>query len=391
MTVRKPIIVIISLRKEWLGVSRLPRVLQKAGFRVEAICHPGSYLAKTRYIDKLYPIMSHFSVFSKLCLFKICHIISKIDCIMIIPGDEDTILLLQDLYKLSRYLRLEKTIKKLQYSLWKREQFFEVLDKHRFINKLNAMKMPVPQDLGSAKANPTKSQYPVVLKDAFGSGGSGVWLCRNQVELANIKKKILPKKSKIAKQRLKKLFFYDIFSMPSHIRHNEYVSGIPGMFPFVALKGQYIGGYSLLKIRTFPETTGPSSVVRLIQHKKIEEYVKIIINNLEFSGFGSFDFIYNETTNDINFIELNPRPVPVSHLGDYFGIELCEALFHKLTNTKYTPKKVENSGIVALFPSEYNRDPESIYIKEHHHDVPIDDPELLEFIAPEYQHEFLES
>ena len=138
------------------------------------------------------------------------------------------------------------------------------------------------------------------------------------------------------------------------------------------------------KIRTFPEGIGPSSVVRSIEHGEIWGIAKKIISHFSYSGFGSIDFIIQDQSNVIYVIELNPRPVPTSHLGRRFGEGLSEALSHSLTGkrSKFGLESREKQD-VALFPSEFLRDPRSEYIENGFHDVPFEDPSLLDRIAPE--------
>jgi len=79
-------------------------------------------------------------------------------------------------------------------------------------------------------------------------------------------------------------------------------------------------------------------------------------------------------------IECNPRPTPIAHLGARAGEDLCLALHHRLVSASMLPRTTDIpiEFVVAHFPQESWRDPNSPYFASAFHDVPVDDLELLQ-------------
>ena len=64
------------------------------------------------------------------------------------------------------------------------------------------------------------------------------------------------------------------------IPFEEYIDGKVGMCSFVAINGKLLSSNFLLKERTFPGRTGPSSVVSTFQHNDLLEFSKIIVEKI---------------------------------------------------------------------------------------------------------------
>jgi hypothetical protein len=94
------------------------------------------------------------------------------------------------------------------------------------------------------------------------------------------------------------------------------------------------------------------------------------------TGFIGFDFIM-DSHGDAWPIECNPRPTPISHLGARLGEDLCAALYCRLVRQPPPPMKPGPELVVAHFPQEWLRDPDSPFLTKSFHDVPADDPGLM--------------
>jgi hypothetical protein len=76
---------------------------------------------------------------------------------------------------------------------------------------------------------------------------------------------------------------------------------------------------------------------------------------------------------------MNPRCVGSCHHGALFGHDLCGALVAELTGASVARKpSIAGPRLVALFPKELQRDPDSPYLctPDVLHDVPEGDLEL---------------
>ena len=98
-----------------------------------------------------------------------------------------------------------------------------------------------------------------------------------------------------------------------------------------------------------------------------------LVTALGFSGFGSIDFQKTRDGRTL-LLEFNPRPTPISHLGARLGVDLAAA--YRDGQARDSSALLRQS--VALYPQEMLRDPSGGGIDGSWHDIPEDEPELLE-------------
>jgi len=103
-----------------------------------------------------------------------------------------------------------------------------------------------------------------------------------------------------------------------------------------------------------------------------------IAGKLNLSGMVGLDFMLEDQTGNAYLIEINPRATQVGHLPLGPGRDLPAALYAALTEEtiREAPKVTENE-IIALFPPEWKRNPDSAYLRSGYHDVPWEEPELV--------------
>lgn len=377
-------ILIIALDTDWSGISRLPSGLSRAGFEVYALCPEKSYLAKTIFLADsiLYPTFTYSR--SKIIYLLILISIIRFKPDLLIPGDEDSILALQNFSNILAKIPFASNVMKLiRRSLVPRKYDSLILSKSNFQEKCQELGIKSPKnlvvkDLESAITAANVLGYPVVLKDDSGYGGSGVFICSNDDEIIfNMSKRIVKKYSQNISIFLKRLFFISIFTLDKKISVQQYIKGQVGQSPFCAIDGIVLATNPMLKIRTFPGVTGPSSVTRGIENSDIVDYVKKVTKELHFTGFGSLEFIVEDGTNLIYVIEFNPRPTPTCHVSnEVLANDLCIFLF-KGINSQPIELGQYRPFTIALFPGEKRRDPDSHFLVEAFHDVPVNDPLLL--------------
>jgi carbamoylphosphate synthase large subunit len=104
-----------------------------------------------------------------------------------------------------------------------------------------------------------------------------------------------------------------------------------------------------------------------------------MVRRLNLSGFYGFDFMLDESTGHAYLIEVNPRSTQVGHLSMGAGRDLPSALYAALSGKALQPApKVTEKDTVALFPQEWIRDPASPFLRSAYHDVPWEEPELIQ-------------
>lgn len=378
-------ILIIALNENWTGISRLPSGLERAGFESYALCPKNSYLAKTKYLKASikYPTFSYSR--SKLIYLWMVYAFWLYRPDMVIPGDEDALLALQNLAnRLERVPYLNFISKIVRKSLPAKEHDFLLLSKSELQKKcfewgLRTPKNIIVTDLSAALHSAKELGYPLVIKHDAGYGGSGVFICKDDADVREHFQKIKHVSLLVEiKEKIKNLFFISIFSNEKNISLQQFIEGQVGQAPFCAQEGDVFAFNPMVRIKTYPGSTGPASVSAGIKNVDIEHFVRTVAGNLKYTGFGSLEYIINLHDGLLYIIELNPRPTPTCHMSNQVVTnDLCE-MFYKGLNGQALTYKDYTPYTVAMFPGEKRRDPQSEFLKSAFHDVPLDDPKLLE-------------
>ena len=92
----------------------------------------------------------------------------------------------------------------------------------------------------------------------------------------------------------------------------SYVAGRPANAAVACFQGTPLGAVQAEVIES-DGPTGPSTVLRVIDHPDMTYAVKSIVSNLELSGLCGLDFILDDDGR-AHLLELNPRATPTSHL-----------------------------------------------------------------------------
>jgi hypothetical protein len=124
---------------------------------------------------------------------------------------------------------------------------------------------------------------------------------------------------------------------------------------------------------------GPASVVRVIDHPEMTEATEALVRHLGLSGLCGFDFVISPS-GQAYLLELNPRATPVSHLALANGTHLPAVLYRELTgNDPACAAPPVPHDLIALFPTEWQRDRSGASLQNVHHDAPWDEPALLAY------------
>ncbi|NBC81817.1 MAG: ATP-grasp domain-containing protein [Bacteroidetes bacterium] len=375
---------ILSLMPNWIGISRLPKALKEEKFSVITLSPHNSYLSKTRFADESYTFKNQLEfrrLFIKIAREK------KID--FIIPAGDFSVSYLGQIMK--RKFPFRKSLRRLQKVI----QFSYSYDgasllrnksKLQEIASSIGVKTPdnvIVDSLEDLSEKSNGRQYPLVLKKDFGVSGTGVRICKDFDELkSNYQELSAFKPNQPIVQRIKNLvkkaMLLPIFGTDYNISLQNYVKGTACMHVVFCSKGKVLSHVTVLKEKTYPKETSPSAVVKVIDHKDTISSVEQLIKVTDYTGFASFDFLI-DAKNDAYLLECNARPTPVVHISHLMGGNLVAMINTHLgiehDKLPYIPKVHE---IIALYPNEQRRDPESHYIKNYFHDIPHDEPEILQ-------------
>lgn len=360
---RAPRALIVLLSPGWAGIARLPRALASSGWQVASLCPAGTFLALTRFNQ----FCEHLSS-SQNSLHELNNLVERWDPDWLIPGCDSAVDWLQQMVHVAAQGRwpaqASRLLNLVNRSLGHLEPHQSRLSKHENIARATRLGIPTPKQFqylnsSDALAQANQMGWPVVLKADTGAAGLTVRVCHDAHSL------------QLGWAELIKLK-----QQPPALQ--EYLPGMVAMCAGVAVDGVLLDSVNALKLKTYPGPTSPCSVHRHYHDPAMADALARLVQDLRFTGFCAADFIIDTQTRTAHFIELNPRPTPLTAQAGLYGHDLTAAWIRHLDSEPQVGPTVTRADTVALFPSEWARDPNSPYLTEAFHDVPDDDPALLQ-------------
>ncbi len=360
-------VLLLSLR-DWHEAGRLPRAFRRAGFQVAALTFPGLLVTRSRDVQSIVTLPEGGTQAELINAIRSG--VEAAAAMLVVPTDDAAVEWLQAVALTARrelppdapLLRL------LQDSLGEPRHHGTVLDRKLMAALAESRGVRAPQfvvarERADALAFAEQHGLPVVLKAEETAGGYGVAICRDLPSLSSA----LSRFEGVGGKHLR-----------AGLLLQGFVAGPTAMRAVMAWRGQVLSGLSAIKRETHPFPTSPSSVVEFIEHEEMRNAAQTLVAELGFSGFASLDFQL-DADGKAHLIEFNPRPTPICHLGEVLGRDLCKCLADTLRGQSVHDIEAPNlPRTVALFPQEWARNVESPHLISAFHDVPWDDPELLE-------------
>ncbi|HEY1791176.1 MAG TPA: hypothetical protein VGJ73_23720 [Verrucomicrobiae bacterium] len=367
-----------------MAIARLPKALQCAGFEVGVLCPEMSFIGSTRYLDRLFTYDPRCGETGVIKLF--LESLAVWDAQLIVPGDERTLFFFHKMIQADREgALLDGALEDLIFSFGNLDWHVEAVSKRLTLQTAARLGIRTPRfarpiSLPHALSCAKKFGWPVVLKKSSSFAGHGVWFCENEGELT------------LTYHEIDDPGHWDLIPMLHPFRTggspgrpclsddsftvNEAISGIPAAVAVVAAHGKILGGVAALKVKCHPDAKSPSSVLRFINNEYMFEAAQKLVSHWSATGFIGFDFMIDDH-GVVYLLECNPRPTPLSYMGEHSGCDLCLCLRQYLTGGNIPVPSAPSHEFVAHFPNEWQRDNESQYLHEAYHDVPWDDPALF--------------
>lgn len=382
---------VVTVRRWWLGVSRLPGGLSQAGFEVAAWCPHESFLVRTQGVTRHFAWDSNANWSRELRA-----IVAEWNPDIVIPGDETIAHFLRKLAGQSSILHPQNAGLRqlLQRSLGDPRASRALDGKIEFQRLATRLGLRTPDDrvvanLADALTTAAKLGYPVVLKDEFAAGGVGVKVCDDSAMLAASWNHLESERHRPASARAKLAHAVGVLSGKIQTRRSiqRFIHGRPAFHAVAAWQGRRLGGVTALVEVTDPPGTGPSCVVRLCELPEVSTACERLVAATGLSGFAGFDFMVEDGTGHTYALECNPRPTPVSHLGGLIGSDLCAAIHDAVANrppASASPQPCAAERWVAFYPQELLRDPRSPYLATAYLDIPSADAPLMAALLERY-------
>jgi hypothetical protein len=377
-------ILIISTAR-WLTTARLGMAFANLGCNVEAICPVRHPLCETKAIRRthvyhaLSPLDSLLSGINKSCPD------------LIVPGDDLAIKHIHELYY-SQHKRNDSAGRKIceliETSIGAPDSFPIVIARASFMEFARQEGIRVPQttvvaDVRDLEKWISQKGLPVVLKTDGSSSGEGVRIACTLAEAtrAFYSLQAPPSLIRVAKRVLigrDMRWIRPAFERRrSVVNAQEFVNGRDATSLVACWKGEVLAALHFEVIRKQYER-GPASVLRLIENEEIDAITRKSVRRLNISGLHGFDFLLEKETEKPYLIEMNPRATQVGHLALGPRRDLPEALMATASGRpiRESPRVTQNP-MIALFPQEWARDPESALLHSAYHDIPWGEPVLL--------------
>jgi len=366
------------------GSVRLAKPLQEAGFQVTAICPADNPLARTRYLDRHIPLRD---VKSSARLARVlARTVRAASPSLIIPCDERAVVCLQSIAReAERYRKygIDDAVRSLiQHSLGATDRFDAMLLKTETAKLARSLGVLTPAAFTVATPDEALLQaetlgYPVYVKASFSWAGMGVVLCQDRADLRAALAAMTGQKPSALRGFARRLLMRDWYPKQVSIDVQKAIVGQPAMFCVSAKDGQALAGLGAVALQT-TTPTGPSSIVEVgAPHPQMAVAAAKLIASFGASGILGFDFIIEAESGDAYFLECNPRPIPIAHLGPHVGVDLCDALAKAYRNGAPSRVTATSTKVITLFPQEWTRAPEGLDTATTFVDVPWDDPDLL--------------
>lgn len=358
--------------------------LAEAGCIVDAVCPPRHPIAKTQAARHTYTYRGLAPLMS------LANAIRSSNPDFIVPGDDLSTRHLHHLYRReqSRGAEGATMCARIERSLGSAESFPIVYARAAFMQLAQEEGIRVPKtaavkNLDELRQWATEMGLPVVLKADGTSGGDGVRIAHTTEESENAFRTLQapPLLARAAKRALmdrdKTLVWPSLLRRHFAVSVQALVSGREATSTVACWKGAVLAGLHFEVVHK-RYSTGPATVMRLIDHPEMAAAVEKIVRRLNLSGMQGFDFMIEAGTGNAYLIEINPRTTQVGHLALGPGRDLPAALCAAVSGSSVEPaQKVTEKDTIALFPQEWIRDPASPFLSSAYHDVPWEAPELM--------------
>ncbi len=362
----------------WPSSARLAGAFAGVGARVEALFPAGHVIGKSRFVAGQHLYSPYFPQSSLSCA------IAKAAPDLIVPCDDRALSLLLALQAQAPRGAFGALIAR---SLGAVENYPTLLGRSDFIAAARALGIMAPETISLASEDDLESAlvrlgYPAVLKADGSWGGDGVAIVRNLDQARAAWRKFA-----VAPSRLRSLaravlrhdahFLRDAVHPPRvGVSLQRFVAGKPATSAFACWKGRVLATIHMDVLETLKQN-GPASVMRRIECPQMEQAAVRIAERFVLSGLHGLDFV-RDASGQPHLIEINPRATQTSAFAFGPGHDVAAALAACVSPSVRGARPTATSNpILALFPQEWRRNPDSDWLRSAHLDVPWEDPEVL--------------
>lgn len=367
------------------STARLAMALARSGCKVFAVTPPRHPLRRIQAAAARFPYRMFRPLEALEAVFK------DTSPHLVIPCDETAVRHLHQLHRVSARPESRALIER---SLGRADAYPIVEARHALLMAASEAGINVPATRGISRVEDLhawslENPLPWVLKADGSCAGVGVRIVSSLHEAENTFHMLnRPVSAALAFNKL--LIDQESFwvrrwwqeSRPA-ISVQSYIDGRPANCSVACWEGEVLAGISL-EVVVAESRTGPSTINRVVDNPEMMDTARRIARKLGLNGLVGFDFMIETATGAACLIEMNPRNTPVCHINLGPGRDLVGALAARLSgHERPNPMPVTTNDLIALFPDAWMRDPESELLYSAYHDVPWEEPALVnELIRP---------
>ena len=369
-------VLLVSTETNWLGAARMPSALGNAGFDVSLLTPANSLVAKSRFVRRVGYLPQNATPLQWVLAFSA--MVKATSPHLVVPCDDVAVRLMQTLVLSppptllpAQYRTLAELIRE---SLGDPDHYRTSVDKTLLPAAAEALGVRVPPyvvttELEEAQSFAEGHGYPVVVKRGFGAAGEWVAIVPDSEQLAQICSRYMTATTLDLEG-----------SGSSRVLIQAHISGNVVDQSMVTWHGCTLAGFVREKLVKDPPL-GPATVVRVLHAAEVRKFSECLATGLGMTGFLAIEYIVQQTTGDAYLLEINRRVTSGITLGAMVGVDLCAAMYAAVTGNPSSVRADVAPGedqLIAHFPEEWLRDPNSRYLLEYRIDAPWDDPDVLE-------------
>ena len=366
--------ILLATTVVWPSAARLASAFAAVGADVEAVFPDGHMIAGSRYLAAAHRYTP------LLPLFSFSRAVGRAAPDLIVPCDDRAVALLLQLAG-----RGGATGAVIARSLGRLGAYPELIGRSAFIRAARAAGIRAPQTVALAGEHQLDAElarlgFPAVLKADGSHGGDGVAVVRNRAQAQQAFRRLSAAGSRLRNLvrafTRKDIHFLHDAAVPQavSISLQSFVPGQPATTAFACWKGRVLAAIHMDVLETLG-STGPASVMRRVDCPDMDQAAIRVAERFGLSGLHGLDFV-RDPSGKAHLIEINPRATQASPLALGPGRDLAAALAGCVFPAGARPLLTQNP-VIALFPQEWRRNPQSDWLKSAYLDAPWDDPAVL--------------
>jgi hypothetical protein len=365
------------------NAARLALTFQQVNCLVYAICLRDHPLVRLSAVEQVFP-------YRPRCALRSLRVaIIAAEPTLIIPCDDRAVRQLLRLYRgLGDDPIAVRVREVIERSLANPDAFERIVVRSNLLREVSEARAPLPcsrlvGSLAELRDRLPEIGLPAVLKLDYSTGGAGVAIVSTaeDAERAFCRmsryRALLRGLKRVVWDGDPDLFWRGLRRTEPMLTLQAFVNGCSANIAVACWRGEVIASICA-EVVAVRAPLGNASVIRIIEHRGMLDAAKRIVHHLGITGFCGIDFILEAGSGRPFIIEVNPRATQINHLALGPGRDLAAALRARAAGEPIEERPpVTDRDLIALFPHEWHRDPESGFFATAYQDIPRDVPELV--------------